>query len=460
MARAGGGRLADEPIPSMEHTMNVPERQPVPPAAVHASALQGTASIDELNAGCFCASLDPQALERALAEEAGSPEIERLIREQCPYLFSARPIFVAHAHIERMARVVKAFEAVVAQPAYRELVLARSPEIARHTPGARGVFFGYDFHAAQDRLGLIEVNTNAGGAMLNAALGRAHRACCLPVERLGPTATRVEAFERAMVDMFHAEWRLGGRTSPLRTIAIVDESPKEQYLYPEFLLFQRLFERNGLHALIADPRELEWRGQALFVGDTRIDLVYNRLTDFSLEAPSSVAIRAAYLADAVVLTPHPQAHALYADKRNLAVMSDGAQLDALGVPSGIRDELLAGVPHTVVVDASNAARLWDERKRLFFKPFAGYGSRATYRGDKLTHRVWSEIVAGGYVAQALVAPGERTMHADADKPHKFDLREYVYDGLVQWTAARLYQGQTTNFRTPGGGFAPVYEGPV
>jgi hypothetical protein len=27
---------------------------------------------------------------------------------------------------------------------------------------------------------------------------------------------------------------------------------------------------------------------------------------------------------------------------------------------------------------------------------------------------------------------------------------------VQWVAARLYQGQTTNFRTPGGGFAPVY----
>ena len=45
------------------------------------------------------------------------------------------------------------------------------------------------------------------------------------------------------------------------------------------------------------------------------------------------------------------------------------------------------------------------------------------------------------------------------KPLKFDLRDYVYDGLVQWTAARLYQGQTTNFRTPGGGFAPVYQGP-
>jgi len=33
---------------------------------------------------------------------------------------------------------------------------------------------------------------------------------------------------------------------------------------------------------------------------------------------------------------------------------------------------------------------------------------------------------------------------------------YVYDGTVRLTAARLYQGQTTTFRTAGGGFAPVF----
>jgi len=114
----------------------------------------------------------------------------------------------------------------------------------------------------------------------------------------------------------------------------------------------------------------------------------------------------------------------------------------------------------VLVDAGNADELWGRRKQLFFKPFAGYGSRAAYRGDKLTQRVWSEILAGGYVAQALVAPGERAVDASADKPLKFDLRQYVYDGHVQWSAARVYQGQTTNFRTPGGGFAPVYAGPL
>lgn len=56
--------------------------------------------------------------------------------------------------------------------------------------------------------------------------------------------------------------------------------------------------------------------------------------------------------------------------------------------------------------------------------------------------------------------GRRTLSGgDAPQILKFDLRQYVYQGEVQWTAARLYQGQTTNFRTPGGGFAPVYETP-
>ena len=66
-----------------------------------------------------------------------------------------------------------------------------------------------------------------------------------------------------------------------------------------------------------------------------------------------------------------------------------------------------------------------------------------------------------YVAQAIVAPGGRVLsNEEPVQVLKFDLRAYTYDGRVQWVAARLHQGQTTNFRTPGGGFAPVYEGPV
>jgi hypothetical protein len=40
------------------------------------------------------------------------------------------------------------------------------------------------------------------------------------------------------------------------------------------------------------------------------------------------------------------------------------------------------------------------------------------------------------------------------------VRNYVYEGEVLLRAARLYEGQTTNFRTPGGGFAPVIRYPA
>ena len=433
---------------------------PPPPEALHSAA-------DLLNSVCFCFSLDAQALARALDTELGQPGLSELVRQRCPYLFAALPVFVAAPQLQRMAQVMQALESVVALAAYRERVLGAAPAIARlGTRGPLGAFFGYDFHLSEGQLGLIEINTNAGGAMLNAVLARAQRACCAAVDSMVPTLASVLGLEQQIVAMFRHEWLLAGNKRALGSIAIVDLAPEDQYLYPEFLLFKQLFERHGLRAVIADPAALEWRGGTLWHGDLAIDLVYNRLTDFYLEQPESAALREAYLAHAVVLTPHPQAHALYADKRLLALFSDAAQLHALGVPQATQQILLEHVPRTEVVDAADAQRLWDARRSLFFKPVAGFGSRAAYRGDKLTKRVWQDILAGDYVAQAIVAPGERLIDdpdtlaaARATKAMKFDLRAYTYDGAVQWVAARMYQGQTTNFRTPGGGFAPVYSSP-
>ncbi len=422
-------------------------------------------SIEALNSGCFCISLDSDALRLALESEIGQPGLFDLVRERCPYLFAARPVFVSKSHMARMAQVVVAIESVVKLQTYRDYVQEQTPVIARHDPrGAKGVFFGYDFHVTEGGFGLIEINTNAGGAMLNAVLARAQRACCEAMEQMVPPIATAVALEAGIMAMFNREWELSGSDRPLRSIAIVDEAPDQQYLYPEFLLFQQLFQRQGLQAVIASPQDFTLRDGVLWQGDLAIDLVYNRLTDFYLASSASAILREAYLQNAMVLTPHPQAHALYADKRNLAVLSDVSQLQALGVPKATQDILLTSIPHTEIVDPVNAERLWSARKHLFFKPFAGYGSRAAYRGDKLTRRVWQEILAGDYVAQALVTPGERTIsetsHTEPAQVLKFDLRDYAYDGKVQWVAARLYQGQTTNFRTPGGGFAPVYEGPT
>ncbi len=411
-----------------------------------------------MNSQCYCVSLDQTELRLALAGELHSPELMALLEERCPSLFSSMPVFISPEHRARMAAIVAAIESVIAMPAYQARVLGAAPAIARHRQGqVRSVFFGYDFHLSGDQIGLIEINTNAGGAMLNALMARAHRACSISPAQLATAAASGPEFEQRIVDMFRAEWSLAGHARHLQSIAIVDLSPPEQYLYPEFILFQRLFERHGIRAVVTDPAGLAWRDGVLRHGDLAIDLVYNRLTDFMLEEPAHAHLRAAWLADGAVLTPHPHAHALYADKKNMALLSDPAVLAELGVAPQVQALLLSSVLRTSVVDVADADRLWSERKKLFFKPTAGYGGRAAYRGDKLTTRVWADIIAGGYVAQELMLPGARVA-GSRDKPQtlKFDIRVYAYAGQAQWITARLYQGQTTNFRTPGGGFAPVY----
>lgn len=387
---------------------------------------------------------DRQALHAALLDGA---ELDfETLAESHPSLFSAAAVSVPLPMQQAMAELVAAIEAVVAMPAYQQRVLAWAPAAAGIEVAARSVFFGYDFHLAPDGPKLIEINTNAGGALLNTRLLMAHGEPAL-----------AQAIEADFVAMFRAEWQLTRGDAPLRRIAIVDENPAAQYLAPEFELFRRLFLRHGIDALITDPGELRRQGEQLFCRGEPVDLVYNRLTDFSLDGENCADLRAVFAAGGVVVTPHPRAHALYADKRNLMLLSDPAFLDELGVPEAVRRSLLAGVPRTIAVQPEMAEAFWRERKQWFFKPAAGYGSRATYRGDKLTKRVFEEIIQGGYIAQQIIPPSEWTVSVDGcAQVMKLDVRCYVYATRLQLVAARLYQGQTTNFRTPGGGFAPVF----
>lgn len=407
-----------------------------------------------LNEYCFCASVDHGRLREALLREVADEQLLAALLDARPHLFASTPVFLAPRAMEDMLATVQAIEAVAALPAFRQAVLAWAPQIARREPGPLGMFMGYDFHLTDDGPRLIEINTNAGGAFLNATVRDALGACCPEVDTagFGPGAP---GFEAAFIRMLLQEWQLQGRAGEPRRIAIIDTRPEEQYLYPEFLLARRTLARHGFDATIADARELRYHEGRLWLGAGAVDLVYNRLVDFAFDQAEHSALRAAYLDGAAVVTPHPHAHALFADKRNLTLLSDGNRLASWAVPSEIAAALRA-VPRTEVVTAANAQQLWDSRKALFFKPTGGHGGKAVYRGDKLTKTVWAQIVQGGYVAQEFAAPGERRIRLDGELlVRKVDVRLYIYGGQLLLTAARLYQGQTTNFRTPGGGFAPL-----
>jgi hypothetical protein len=438
----------------------------VQPELGHPSFASGTS--EALNRDCFCTTLDISALADALDSELSTMGLPQEKRQHLVNaMFARQPVFVANDYLNRMAKIVAAVEVVTALPAYRQSVFEQAPLTARYDDGTHGVFFGYDFHLHHGNLGLIEINTNAGGALLNAALARAQRACCSEVEAQTYGEHTAENLENSIVTMFREEWRLAKASlmsagSPLTRIAIVDDKPIEQALYPEFLLLQSLLRRNGIDTIIADRTDLQFTGGKLLVDGQGIDLVYNRLTDFYFQEENSGSLMEAWLNKSVAVTPNPHHYALYADKRNLVRLSDRAFLQSIGTPAETIQTLSTAIPKTVLVSPANAEQLWRERKHWFFKPATGFGSRAAYRGDKVTKRVWGDILTASvdgvhYIAQKIIQPGQRLSVVSPDVGLiKFDLRNYVYQGQVQWTAARLYQGQTTNFRTPGGGFAPVY----
>jgi len=409
-----------------------------------------------LNHGCYCRTLNPEKLRRELEQEPGMQGLMQSITQTRPHMFSATAVFLTAAMQQQMTDAVKAIERVIALPAYQAQALARAPAIAAHRFGPQGVCMGYDFHLTADGPRLIEINTNAGGLMLNAALVRAQESCCDAMRMAFASQFESGTLDGRLHDMFVSEWQRQRGTAPIGAVAIVDDDPANQYLAPEFEQFKQMLLRHGVTALVTDPAALQWHDGRLWHGSQEVGMVYNRLTDFYLEDPAHLALRQAYEAGAVVVTPDPHAHALYADKRNLIALSDNALLSAWGVAAQDRAVLQDAIPATQLVRASQADVLWAERKQLFFKPVAGYGAKAAYRGDKLTKGVWADILAGDFVAQALVPPGARLIEVDGVLSNlKFDVRAYTYGGEIQLLAARMYSGQTTNFRTAGGGFAPV-----
>ena len=228
-------------------------------------------------------------------------------------------------------------------------------------------------------------------------------------------------------------------------LAIVDSAPREQFLYPEFELYAGAFREHGVDCVIRAPEELKFGPDGLADAHGRIDMVYNRLTDFALEEASHTDLRQAYLAGDAALTPHPRAHALFADKRNLAVLGDAALLGGFGVDAGLTALLAEVIPTTVEVVPGNRDALWAARNGYFFKPAAGFGSRGSYRGDK--------------------SPGERGSRWAAipsHRPSRHRLRIVLGSPRPmrclhprRVLSLRAVYTQTTNMRTPGGGFAAV-----
>ncbi len=410
-------------------------------------------SLRHINQTCTCVPLEQLGLDTS-AQQVSITDKPLAVST----LFANTPVFLSQSDREQIDAVISAIYTLITLPAYRAHCTQRSPHIDHRDDDTQGLVSGFDFHLSAGGPQLIEVNTNAGGAFITQSLIREHN------QRLSKTTELCSAhpfgndivITKDLRDMVLAEWQRAKRTGNAPAhLAIVDDNPREQFLYPDMLLARTLLQNNKTRVSIVASRDLHYQNGILTHRDQPVDMVYNRLTDFSLHDTANTALLRAWQDDAVVLSPSPLNHRLLADKRNLQLFSDALALRGFGLPE-TAVETLQSVPHTVALNGASEQELWQQRKQYYFKPVDGFGSKAVYRGSKITRRVWDQISKGSHVAQREIAPTRRCVqqqgHLDS---HKFDVRAYAYNGRAIALVARMYQGQTTNFRTPAGGFAPI-----
>lgn len=353
--------------------------------------------------------------------------------------------------IEQMQNLITAVEKVITISNEKNNNSSNSSNI--RNDNLKGIFMGYDFHLQNNNENknitpkLIEINTNAGGAFLNL--------CLLNAIYKNDKNNVADKLANEFVAMFKNEFAIfSNNQKNLQTIAIVDENPSEQFLYPEFEICQKILVKNNIQTIISSPENLSIQNNNLYYNNSiKIDFVYNRLTDFYLRSNAkNNALLTAYQNDFAAISPNPKIYDLYANKNNLINLSNADFLDNLNIDNQSKNILLKHIPKILKVKNNDNEYLWKQRKNLFFKTAEGYGSKAVYRGDKLTKKVFAEIIeSDAYLAQEIIPPSEHLLK-NINAVMKADFRCYCYNGKIQLVAARLYQGQTTNFRTKNGGF--------
>lgn len=212
--------------------------------------------------------------------------------------------------------------------------------------------------------------------------------------RLGPLPVRHRVLHTLL-----AAWERFAGTQRLPAIAIVDwtEVPTRS----EFLLFEEYFRRLGLSCVIADPAELEVRGNRLYAGDLAIDVVYKRVLLHELvkrRGLDDALIRA--VRDGAVCMVNGFRCKLLHKKAGIAVLSD--EQNANWFDGEERRAIAAHIPWTRVVTerrTSHAGRAVDlvpfilaERERMVLKPNDEYGGAGVVLGWEVDPAQWEAAV--------------------------------------------------------------------
>ncbi|MFN2315786.1 MAG: hypothetical protein ABR551_01230 [Gemmatimonadales bacterium] len=273
----------------------------------------------------------------------------------------------------------------------------------------------------------------------------------------------------AILDAWH-RWS-GRRDRP--SIAILDWP--DVPTWSEFLLWQAYFEAMGYPCIVADVREAEYRGGALWVGGHKVDLVYKRVLIAELvgrEGLDSPLVRA--VRDHAVCMVNPFACKLLHKKASLAVLSDerNARLFRAAEQAAINEH----VPWTRLVEERHTTfhgrevdllpHILQARDQMVLKPNDDYGGAGIVLGWEVSDAEWEvavrRAVAEPFIVQERIGlPSESFPSMDganlvfADRI--VDTAPFVQGGThVDGCLSRISSAALVNVTAGGGSTVPTF----
>jgi len=365
-----------------------------------------------------------------------------LLPEQYAYIAArSQVLLAAFATVHRTALTDADFRAQFALTDWEETLVQHDPGFEDPSPTSRLDAF---YEPETGALRFTEYNAETPAAVAyNDVLSEVSYG--LPVMReflRHYTVRPLPARHGVMHVLLDAYEQWAGRREAPR-IAILDW--REVPTYSEFVLFDEYFRSQGLPCIIADPREVEYRGGRLLAGEFHITLIYKRvllseLVDRGgLQHPVVRAVR-----DGAVCMVNPFPCKILHKKASLAVLSD--ERNARLFTPQQREAIEAHIPWTRRVaecrtrhgdrEVDLVPHILAHRERLVLKSNDEYGGKGIVLGWQVPASGWEQAVRAALAEPSVVQ--ERIALPSEPYPSLVDGRVQFIDRMLDTNPYAFY----------------------
>lgn len=271
--------------------------------------------------------------------------------------------------------------------------------------------------------------------------------------------------------LMNAYQKWGGRNTP--QIAILDW--RDVPTLNEHEISRVYFESRGTKAILADPRELDYRDGHLWKDDFRIDMIYKRVLYSELIeylGLDNAVVRA--IRDRTVFITNSPSAKMMAKKASLAFLSDERQAHLF---TPVQQQVITEtIPWTRVVEDRKTLYqdneidlldfIADNKEKLVIKPNDEYGGKGVIIGWECSHDGWESAIRQGRTTPHVVQERVPIVQQDFPtwingsldiSPRFVDADPYVFNGTtVSGCLTRLSPLTLLNVTAGGGSIVPAY----